>query len=80
MSYFDTYMRRLNNDGKSYQERLQKKRERLFEKQLDKSIYKVSFEIDNEKFIGELTPYKQDETKTLQYLLTPLDTKIRAGR
>ena len=79
MSYFDTYLRRLNNDGKSYQERLQKKRERLFEKQLDKSIYKVSFEIDNNKFVGELTPYKQDETKTLQYLLTPLSTKIPSG-
>jgi hypothetical protein len=76
---YDTYFRRLNSTGTSYQKRLQHKREKLFDKQLAKSIYRVMFDFDEREVVGELTPYRQNETKILKYLLTKRDVKLPNG-
>lgn len=77
--YHDVYLRRLNRYGMDYQSRLQGQRERVFEDLLTKSIYRVDFLYDDETVPGLLERYKQDDTKTLQYLLTRVDMNIPAG-
>ena len=70
MSYFDIYKKRVNRYGNDYQERVQRERERLFDLYLLKTIYRVDFQYEEETIAGSLEKYKQDETQTLQYLLT----------
>ena len=49
MSYYeDVYLKRLNRYGTDYQSRVQAQREREFEGNLLKSIYRVDFEYDGE--------------------------------
>ena len=79
MEYFDIYQKRLNRYGTNYQSRIQNKREEEFERMLAKSVYKVSFTYDNKTEYGILTKYKQDDTKTLQYLLTNVDLDMPNG-
>lgn len=80
MSYYeDVYLKRLNRFGNDYQARLQGQREKMFENLLLKSIYRVDFEYNNIMEPGLLERYKQDDTQTLQYLLTRLDLKLPGG-
>ena len=76
---YDLYFHRLNKDGNSHQKRLQNKREKLFERQLLKSIYRVEFDLEGHALVGELTPYRQNETKALKYLLTTRDIDLPNG-
>ena len=69
MSYFDIYEKRLNRYGLDYQSRIQGKREQNFDLYLQKSIYRVDFEYNDEYISGSFERYKQDDTKTLHYLL-----------
>ena len=71
MNYFeDVYLKRLNRYGYDYQSRFQAQREETFEGLLLKSIYRVDFVYEDEMHPGLLERYKQDETETMQYLLT----------
>ena len=79
MNYYDIYLKRVNRYGNNFAERLQNKREQEFEQQLRRSVYYINFDIDGATQEGELTPYKQDETETLHYLLTRVDLKIPEG-
>lgn len=79
MSYFDIYKKRLNRFGTDYQSRLQGKRERQFDLYLEKSVYQVEFSYQGELVIGSFERYKQDDTKTLHYLLTHVDVNIPNG-
>ena len=80
MSYFeDVYLKRLNRYGYDYQSRIQAQRERVFEDLLLKSLYRVDFEYGDELHPGLLERYKQDETETLQYLLTRVNLNIPSG-
>lgn len=80
MSYYeDVYLKRLNRYGLDYQTRTQGARERVFEDLLRKSIYRVDFLYKDEIVPGLLEKYKQDETQTLQYLLTRIDTELPTG-
>lgn len=80
MSYFeDVYLKRLNRYGYDYQSRIQAQRERVFEDLLLKSLYRVDFEYEDELHPGLLERYKQDETETLQYLLTRVNLNIPSG-
>ena len=79
MSYMDVYKLRLNRYGLNYQQRIQTEREHLFELYLLKTVYHVTFEYNGEMHEGSFEKYKQDETKTLHYLLTKLDVKIPNG-
>ena len=80
MSYYhDVYLKRLNRYGTDYQSRVQASREREFEGKLLKSVYRVDFEYDNEIHPGTLEKYKQDETQTLQYLLTKVSLNLPNG-
>lgn len=79
MSYFDIYKKRLNRYGTDYQSRLQGKREHQFDLYLEKTVYRVEFSYENELVIGSFERYKQDDTKTLHYLLTHVDINIPNG-
>ena len=80
MNYFeDVYLKRLNRYGYDYQSRVQAQREKVFEDLLLKSIYRVDFVYDNEMHPGLLERYKQDETETLQYLLTRVGLDMPSG-
>lgn len=71
MDYFeDIYLKRLNRFGHRQQSRVQGEREHEFEMLLKKSAYRVDFFYDGIEQPGTLERYKQDETQTLQYLLT----------
>ena len=77
--YEDVYLRRLNRFGNDYQSRIQGERQKVFEQYLYKSVYQVDFEYGGEIRLGSLEPYKQNETKTLHYLLTELDVEFAPG-
>ena len=79
MSYFDVYMQRLNRFGNDYQSRIQGAREYNFDLYLLKTIYRVDFEYNGSHYSGSLEKYKQDDTKTLQYLLTDINLDIPNG-
>lgn len=79
MSYFDVYKQRLNRFGTDYQSRIQGAREYNFDLYLLKSTYRVDFEYRHHHCAGSLERYKQDDTKTLQYLLTKVDLNIPNG-
>ena len=79
MDYFEIYKKRANRFGIDYQSRIQGAREETFERLLLKSLYRVDFEFDGEIIPGILERYKQDETETLQYLLTRIDDNIPSG-
>ena len=77
MKYFDIYKKRANRFGEDYQSRIQGQREKVFDNLLLKSIYRVDFEFEGRNIEGILEKYKQDDTQTLQYLLTRIDVSIR---
>lgn len=79
MDYYDIYNKRLNRYGNDYQSRLQGKRECQFEFYLKKSVYYTIFEYDGQEIEGSFERYKQDNTRTLHYLLTKIDVKIPNG-
>ena len=79
MEYLNLYKKRLNRYGTDYQERIQTERERLFLLYLQKTVYWVEFEYKQETHCGSLEPYRQDDTKTLQYLLTPISEEVEVG-
>lgn len=80
MSYFeDIYKKRANRYGTDYQSRIQGQRERLFDQLLLKSLYRVDFEWNGQNIEAILERYKQDETETLQYLLTRTNINIDNG-
>ena len=80
MNYFeDIYLKRLNRYGYDYQSRIQGQREREFEDKLLKSVYRVDFAYGDEIHPGTLERYKQNETETLQYLLTRVSLDIPNG-
>ena len=79
MNYFEIYKKRANRFGEDYQSRIQGAREETFERLLLKSLYRVDFNFEGETIPGILERYKQDETETLQYLLTRIDKNIPNG-
>lgn len=80
MNYFeDIYLKRLNRYGYDYQSRIQAQREEVFEGLLLKSIYRVDFVYEDEMHPGLLERYKQDETETMQYLLTRVGLNMPNG-
>ena len=80
MGYFeDIYKKRVNRYGLDYQSRIQREREELFDLYLLKTIYRVDFLFEDEEVAGSLEKYKQDETQTLQYLLTKTSVNMPNG-
>ncbi len=79
MKYLDIYSHRLSRYGNDYQSRIQKKREIGFEYYLSKSVYLIEFDWEGETQIGSFEKYKQDDTKTLHYLLTRVNVNIPSG-
>lgn len=80
MGYFeDIYKKRVNRYGLDYQSRIQREREELFDLYLLKTIYRVDFLFGDEEIAGSLEKYKQDETQTLQYLLTKTNINMPNG-
>ena len=74
--YEEVYLKRLNRYGIDFQSRLQRQREENFHRQLLKSVYYVNFDYEDKQYEGEFTPCKQNETKTIHYLLTDVNLNI----
>lgn len=80
MNYYENvYLKRLNRYGIDFQTRIQGQREENFKRQLVKSVYYVNFEYDDKLQEGELVPMRQNETKTMQYLLTDVHLDMPNG-
>lgn len=79
MEYFDIYEKRLNRYGTTQQERIQNQREKVFDLKVQGSVYKVEFEYNGVVHFGTLERSSQNNTETLQYLLTKVDVVIPAG-
>ena len=79
MKYYDTYMKRLNRFGDNHWDRVQGEREKNFSLYLKRTVYRVSFPYNDEIRIGSLEPYRQTDTKILQYLLTPIGEELPVG-
>ncbi len=79
MEYYPIYLKRLNRYGKDYKTRVQTQREKVFESLLNKSVYRIDFEYNEEVHPATFEKYKQDETRTLHYLLTRIDLDIPNG-
>lgn len=79
MEYYEIYLKRLNRYGTNHQARIQAKREKEFHDYLAKSVYRVEFEHNEQTIIGSFEKYRQDETKTLQYLLVDVNINFDAG-
>ena len=77
--YEDVYLNRLNRYGNDYQSRITGQRRKVFENYLYKTPFRVEFMYNNNFQVASLEPYKQNETKTLQYLLTDLALKLPNG-
>lgn len=81
MSYFETYLKRVNRYGNTLQERIQNKKEHDFLIYMQKSPNLVRARNgDNEDFyeaVLQTKTYDQDEVT--DYLLVPLDEKIEMG-
>ena len=77
--YEDVYLKRLNHYGVDWQSRIQGQREENFRRQLMKSVYYVEFEYEGVMREGELTPMRQNETKTMHYLLTDVHLDMPNG-
>lgn len=79
MDYYPIYLKRLNRYGKDYKTRMQTQREKVFESLLNKSIYRIDFDYNNKVHPATFEKYKQDDTRTLHYLLTRVDLDIPNG-
>lgn len=79
MEYYNIYNLRLGRYGADYQSRIQKKREKEFQLYLNKSVYRVEFDYNEQLVIGSFERYKQDETETLHYLLVPITVNMPGG-
>lgn len=77
--YMDIYLKRVNRYGEDYQTRTQGRREEDFEYLLQKSVYRIEFNYEEEEHPGVFTPFSQNETKTLHYLLTRRNLDIPTG-
>lgn len=86
MEYFDIYKKRINRYGTTQQERIQKQREKVFDLKVQNSVYQVKFyfntgatEEEKNWHYGTLERKSQDNTETLQYLLTKTSLNIPVG-
>ena len=80
MNYYnDVYKKRINRYGTNFQGRMQGQREREFENKLMKSVYRVDFDYEDEVQPATLEPYKQDETRLMQHLLTRVGLELPNG-
>ena len=79
--YHNVYLKRLNRYGTDFQTRMQRQREENFALEMKKSVFYTTFRIDGEteRHEGELTPRSQNETKTMQYLLTDVHFDMDGG-
>jgi hypothetical protein len=58
---------------------MQAKREEEFQRYLAKSVYRVPFTYEGEEHIGSFERYRQNDTQTLQYLLTNIRLNLPSG-
>lgn len=77
--YYDIYLKRLNRYGLDYQTRTQSKREKEFDAYLFKSVYRIDFKYEEDVIPATFEKYKQDDTRTLHYLLTRPTVDIPYG-
>ena len=81
MSFFDDYLKRVNQDGDNIKSRIITRREKKFQRYLDRSIYRSTSitKEDKTEFTGSLQPTKDSEKTCLYNLLTYKDIVLAPG-
>lgn len=81
MSYYeDVYLKRMNKDGRTRQERIKARKEKEFEKlTLQKSIYQaeiISINLNSSSLVCSLQPNKWNEAQIISNLLLPTSAPV----
>lgn len=80
MNYFkDVYLTRINRYGDTLQGRIVGKMENDFKVFLERSLNRVEFEIESEKYFGVLQSETVNEKETIDYLLTEKSIQLAGG-
>ena len=79
MSYIDIYKKRVNRDGNDYKTRILTQRQEVFNRRLERSVYRVDFEYNGDIYPGTFERRKQDETEVTHFLFTKTDLIIPNG-
>lgn len=79
MSYIDVYKKRVNRYGNDYKTRILTQRQEVFNRRLERSVYRVDFEYNGNFYPGTFERRKQDETEITHYLFTKTDLIIPNG-
>lgn len=79
MSYYNIYKARLNRHGSNQTERLNRGRERNFDKFMAQSPHKSSFIYNGSYIDCVLEPHKQSENKTVMHVLCRSGERIDVG-
>lgn len=77
--YIELYHKKFSRAGSSPTDRLEKGRERNFEKFKEQSPHYVTYTYQDKKYDGVLEPREQDETKTMVDLLCAVDVIMDIG-
>lgn len=77
--YIELYHKKFSRAGNSPADRLEKGRERNFEKFKEQSPHYVTYTYQDKKYDGVLEPREQDETKTMVDLLCAVDVIMDIG-
>lgn len=78
-NYFDIYKARLNRSGKTATERLNKGREKNFEKFMYQSPHYVKFMHNDQEVECVFEPSSQKENRTIMHVLCKVDQKFNVG-
>lgn len=79
-NYYKVYEARLNRNGTNSVERLNKGREENFQKFLNQSPHKVTFDYEGIDVDAVFEPRKQDQTKVMMNLLVAVDYEFQVGK
>lgn len=81
MSYYDdVYSKRIDRYGSNPAERIEGQRRENFERFLKQSPHATSFLYEDQPIPCVFEPYRQNETKTLMYVLCRASQKLKVGK
>ena len=79
MGYIDVYKTRVNRYGNDYKTRILTQRQEVFNRRLERSVYRVNFDYNGQSYPGTFERRKQDESEITHYLFTKTDLIIPNG-
>lgn len=80
MNYYEVFKARTHQGSNNPAERLEKNRQKNFERFLKQSPHYVAFEFEGQAYEAVLEPSSQDETKTVMHLLCKVGVEFQSGQ